>query len=94
MGNAGNRLTNTVSTQPLNTDGSPQVNTDGSPVLNSRTETYGYDEINRLTGVNYGDGGTQQYSFDNMGNRRVQVFWPALNGGDFARPTREFEKRR
>ena len=29
-----------------------------------------------------------------QGYERVQVFWPALNGGDFARPTREFEKRR
>ena len=61
--NAGNRLTNTVSTQPLNTDGSPQVNTDGTPVLTSRAETYGYDEINRLTSVAYGDGSIQEYPF-------------------------------
>jgi hypothetical protein len=63
----GNRLTNTVSTQPLNTDGTPQVNQDGSPVLNSRTEQYGYDELSRLTSVNYGDGETQGYTFDPMG---------------------------
>jgi YD repeat-containing protein len=49
--NAGNRLTNTVSNQPLNVDGTAQVNQDGSPVLNSRTENYGYDELNRLTSV-------------------------------------------
>ena len=71
LDNVGNRLTNTISTQPLNTDGTPQFNTDGTPVLTSRTEQYGYDELNRLTGVNYGDGGSQQYSFDNMGNRAV-----------------------
>jgi len=35
----------------------------------TRTEQYGYDELNRLTSVDYGDGGTQAYSFDNMGNR-------------------------
>jgi YD repeat-containing protein len=34
-----------------------------------RTETYGYDELSRLKTVNYGDGGTQSYAFDSMGNR-------------------------
>lgn len=35
----------------------------------SRTEQYGYDELNRLKTVNYGDGQTQSYSFDAIGNR-------------------------
>ncbi len=48
-----NRLTNTVSD-------------DTGPL---RTETYGYDELSRLTSVNYGDGQAQTYSFDAMGNR-------------------------
>ncbi len=48
-----NRLTNTISD-------------DTGPL---RTETYGYDELSRLTSVNYGDGQTQTYSFDTMGNR-------------------------
>jgi RHS repeat-associated protein len=51
--NTGQRLTNKI------------TNPDGS----SRTETYGYDETNRLTSVNYGDGQTQSYSFDALGNR-------------------------
>ncbi len=51
--NNGNRLTNTIS--------------DATGPL--RTETYGYDELARLTSVNYGDGQTQTYSFDPMGNR-------------------------
>ena len=34
-----------------------------------RTEQYGYDEVNRLKTVNYGDGQTQSYAFDAMGNR-------------------------
>jgi hypothetical protein len=41
----------------------PQRNTDGTPVLSGRTETYGYDEINRLTSVAYGDGSIQEYPF-------------------------------
>ncbi|MDE2207334.1 MAG: hypothetical protein KGK12_11920, partial [Armatimonadetes bacterium] len=51
--NNGQRLTNKITAA------------DGS----SRTETYGYDNINRLTSVNYGDGETQGYTFDAMGNR-------------------------
>lgn len=35
----------------------------------TRTEQYGYDDLNRLTSVNYGDGETQSYQFDAMGNR-------------------------
>ena|SRR5579872_4431312 len=35
----------------------------------TRTEQYSYDELNRLSTVNYGDGAAQSYSFDNMGNR-------------------------
>ncbi len=34
-----------------------------------RTEQYGYDEVNRLKTVNYGDGQTQSYAFDATGNR-------------------------
>ena len=34
-----------------------------------RTELYGYDEQYRLKTVDYGDGGTQSYAFDAMGNR-------------------------
>ena len=41
------------------------VASDGS----NRTELYSYDELNRLKTVNYGDGQTQGYSFDPMGNR-------------------------
>ena len=29
-----------------------------------RTETYGYDNLTRLTSVDYGDGQTQTYGFD------------------------------
>lgn len=39
----------------------------------SRTETYGYDELNRLTSVNYGDSHSQSYSFDSMGNRATKI---------------------
>jgi RHS repeat-associated protein len=38
-----------------------------------RTEQYGYDELNRLKTVDYGDGGTQSYAFDAMGNRASKV---------------------
>ena len=51
--NAGQRLTNQI------------TSSDGT----NRTEQYGYDEVNRLKTVNYGDGQTQSYSFDAMGNR-------------------------
>ena len=54
---AGQRLTNTLSS----------LDAGGNPV--SRVETYGYDELNRLSSVNYGDGQTQSYTFDAMGNR-------------------------
>jgi YD repeat-containing protein len=49
----GIRLTNTVS------DSSGPI----------RTEEYGYDALSRLTTVDYGDGETQSYTFDPMGNR-------------------------
>ena len=39
----------------------------------SRTEIYGYDNLNRLSTVNYGDGQTQSYAFDTMGNRTQKV---------------------
>jgi RHS repeat-associated protein len=35
----------------------------------SRTENYTYDDLNRLSTVSYGDGESQTYSFDSMGNR-------------------------
>jgi RHS repeat-associated protein len=35
----------------------------------TKTETYSYDDLNRLARVNYGDGETQSYTFDAMGNR-------------------------
>jgi YD repeat-containing protein len=38
-----------------------------------RTEQYGYDELSRLTSVNYGDGQTQGYTFDPMGNRLTKT---------------------
>ena len=38
-----------------------------------RAETYGYDALSRLTSVNYGDGQTQTYAFDAMGNRTQKV---------------------
>jgi len=51
--NNGNRLASSVS------DSSGPI----------RTEDYSYDALNRLTGVDYGDGTTQGYTFDPMGNR-------------------------
>lgn len=36
---------------------------------NSRTEVYSYDELSRLKTVNYGDGQSQTYGFDAIGNR-------------------------
>ena len=45
-------------------------------MTSARTEKYqkpdgssGYDALNRLTNVDYGDGQTQSYTFDAMGNR-------------------------
>ena len=46
-----------------------QSDAQGSLSATDRTETYGYDDLYRLTGVNYGDGQTQGYAFDAMGNR-------------------------
>ena len=54
----GQRLTNTLTSVDPAT---------GQPT--SRTEQYAYDELNRLTNVDYGDGQTQSYAFDSMGNR-------------------------
>ena len=65
-----NRTTNTVSVQPTNPDGSGQTDSNGNPVLTSRSESYAYDDLNRLSTVDYGDGETQSYGFDAMGNRR------------------------
>ena len=77
---AGQRLSNKSSTQPLNAQGKPQTDASGNPVLTTRTEKYqksdgssGYDALNRLTNVDYGDGQTQSYSFDAMGNRLSRV---------------------
>ena len=38
-----------------------------------RTEEYAYDKLSRLTGVDYGDGETQSYTFDAMGNRSTKT---------------------
>src|SRR5205823_6107177 len=46
---------------------SNQISDQNGPV---RTETYGYDDLSRLTSVDYGDGEVQAYSFDCMGNRQ------------------------
>lgn len=56
--NAAQRLSNQVTLS--NYDGTSST---------TRTEQYGYDDLNRLTSVSYGDGQTQTYSFDAMGNR-------------------------
>ena len=45
-----------------------------------RTEQYGYDELSRLTRVDYGDGQTQTYTFDPMGNRTGKT--DSVNGND------------
>ncbi|MGI4791253.1 MAG: RHS repeat-associated core domain-containing protein [Janthinobacterium lividum] len=77
--NAGLRTSHAITTAVSNADGTPQY-TGGSPtydsngivtnqVTSSRTETYTYDDLNRLSTVNYGDGETQSYGFDPMGNR-------------------------
>ena len=59
----GNRIANTVSND-LDKDGTlEQV----------RTEAYTYDFLSRLTNVDYGDGEKQDYSFDEMGNRRTKT---------------------
>ena len=60
--NTGQRQTNQISSLD------PQT---GNPT--SRTEQYGYDELYRLTSVNYGDGQTQGYTFDQMGNRLTKT---------------------
>ena len=61
--NIGNRLTNTVSAD---------TNKDGT-LEQVRTEGYTYDSLSRLTNVNYGDGETQGYTFDPMGNRLTKT---------------------
>ena len=38
-----------------------------------RTENYTYDALNRLSTVDYGDGETQSYGFDPMGNRLTKT---------------------
>jgi uncharacterized protein RhaS with RHS repeats len=37
------------------------------------TETYGYDELSRLTSVTYKDNVTQSYTFDKVGNRLTKT---------------------
>jgi hypothetical protein len=39
----------------------------------NRVEQYACDCLNRLTGVDYGDGVTQSYTFDNMGSRLTKT---------------------
>jgi len=78
--NAGMRLSNTISVQQVNSNGDGV--TTGSPAVpvwaSQRTETYGYDDLSRLTSVNYGDGEQQSYSFDAMGNRTQK--WDTITG--------------
>jgi YD repeat-containing protein len=38
-------------------------------LASAATVTYTYDNLNRLTGVDYGNGSTEQYSYDAAGNR-------------------------
>jgi len=64
-----NRTTNTQSTQAMGANGLPVTDSNYQPVLTSRQETYTYDKLNRLSTVDYGDGETQSYGFDPMGNR-------------------------
>ena len=45
-----------------------------------RTEQYGYDELSRLTSVDQGDGQTQTYTVDPMGNRTGKN--DSVNGND------------
>lgn len=66
---AGQRLTNAVSSQVLDSSGVPETDGNNNPILTTRTETYTYDDLSRLASVNYGDGQTQSYTFDPMGNR-------------------------
>ena len=56
-----------------NVNGLRTTNTITDSNNTARTETYAYDELSRLTGVAYGDGQTQGYSFDNMGNRLAKT---------------------
>ena len=53
----GQRQTNTV------------ITGNNAGATTSRTERYGYDGLNRLASVDYGDGQTQGYTFDALGNR-------------------------
>ena len=64
-----NRTTNTSSAQAMGANGLPVTDSNNNPVLTSRTEAYTYDKLNRLSTVDYGDGETQSYGFDAMGNR-------------------------
>jgi len=48
----------------------------------AETINYTYDTMNRLTGVQYDDGTTIQYTYDKMGNRLSQtVVTPLLSSG-------------
>lgn len=49
---------------------SNQISDQNGPV---RTELYGYDELQRLTSTDYGDGEIQGYTFDPMGNRLTKT---------------------
>lgn len=41
--------------------------------LSGSTTTYGYDALYRLTSVNYGNGRTQSFTYDAVGNRMTQT---------------------
>ena len=69
LDNAGQRLTNQISSLDPTTGN-----------LTSRTELYSYDALNRVTSVDYGDGQTQGYTFDQMGNRMTKT--DSVNGSE------------
>jgi len=73
-------LSNTISIQQVNSDGNGVVTgSNNTPVWASqRTESYGYDDLSRLSTVNYGDGEQQSYQFDAMGNRTQK--WDTITG--------------
>ena len=62
--NTGQRLTNTITDNNGVVRNEKYLKPDGSS---------GYDELNRLTNVDYGDGETQSYAFDPMGNRLTKT---------------------
>ena len=46
----------------------------------AETITYSYDDLNRLTKMNYGNGTTTTYTYDASGNRLAMITVPQGNG--------------